>query len=348
MAVGELSAPARAVRCPICEGEAAVAEQPVTGYQEPDTFRVAHCPVCDTAFVTGEGIDPDPLYERIYTQVERVPGYERYARHARAVLHARDPLGYLADAEDIYWSVARHLATRGGAPPRVIEVGSGMGYLTYALSRRGIDVLGVDLSQAAVARARDAYGPMYECADVADLARERSSRYDLAILNELLEHVHDPAGVLAAVGQILAPGGEILVTTPDKGYYPPGSLWETELPPIHLWWFSQSSLRFLARKLGWQVRFLDFAEYNRTHYALPPRGAATTCDRAPVLAADGRVRAGQAVTSSAHRLVALSRRLGVTGAVRALQARVATAAAGANRPRPTVCAIFTRDGARPG
>jgi SAM-dependent methyltransferase len=299
---------------------------------------VAHCSTCDTAFVTGPA-DPGPVYERIYAQVERVPGYARYARHAREALRARDPLGYLAGAEDVYWAVARHLAEReraGGARPRVLEVGSGMGYLTYALARRGYPVLGVDLSRAAVERARAAYGDLYQCGDVSGLAGG-DARYDLAVMNELIEHVRDPAAVLRAVAGVLAPGGEILVTTPDKGYHPPGSLWDTELPPVHLWWFSEPSLRFLARGLGWGVRLLDFAEYNRSRYAVPPGSA----PRAPVLDAAGRVRGGGRAAGVAARLVEVTRRAGVVRGVRALQARLATAAAGAHRRRPTLCAIFT-------
>ncbi|HEX8203770.1 MAG TPA: methyltransferase domain-containing protein [Isosphaeraceae bacterium] len=334
--------------CPLCGATARLAPESLPGYQEPATFDLATCATCDVAFIPASDVDPGPLYERIYAQVECIPGYERYHRYSRGVLKAKDPLHYLAQAEDMYWAVAEYLAGAGAErAPRIIEVGSGIGYLTYALARRGFDVTGIDLAESAVTRARRAYGDLYECADVADLARAASRRYDLVIMTEVIEHVADPEGLLAALGPILSPGGEILVTTPDKSYYPPDAVWETEPPPVHLWWFSETALRFLARRVGYRVRTLDFGRYNRSHYCLPPPvGNRAAPPRPPVLDVEGNVREDRAVSGEGSRLRSLARDLGVTGVVRSLQARLATAMVGPHRRRPTLCAIFSKDPAR--
>ncbi|MGC1442129.1 MAG: hypothetical protein WA888_16095, partial [Burkholderiaceae bacterium] len=55
--------------------------------------------------------------------------------------------------------------------------------------------------------------------------------------------------------------GVILITTPNKSYYPPSSIWQTESPPVHLWWFSETSLRIIAKKVGMRARLWDFSPY---------------------------------------------------------------------------------------
>jgi SAM-dependent methyltransferase len=331
------------VTCPVCGGAAALRSLGFTGYQEPARFDVGACSTCDTAFVHPTAVDPGPLYDLIYAQADRIPGYARYLRYADGVLRSPDPLRYLADSEDMYWAVDRYLAGRDDRDRvRLLEVGSGLGYLTYALARRGYDVKGIDLSAVAVERARQTYGARYEQADVAVLAGRAPERFDVVIMTELIEHVPDPAGMLRVVEGVLSAGGEIVVTSPDKAYFPADRVWETELPPVHLWWFSEASMRFLARRLGFAIRFVDLSDCNRTHYCLPPRERPRPGGRPAVLGADGTVRGCYAESWARKRIRSLSGSLGVTRAVRSLQARLSTSIAGPYRRRPTLCAVFSR------
>jgi hypothetical protein len=97
-------------------------------------------------------------------------------------------------------------------------------------------------------------------------------------------------------------------------------------------------MRFLARRLGLAIRFVDLSEYNRTHFCVPPRGQ----PRPSVLGADGSVRACYVESWARKRLRSLSRDLGVTRAVRTLQARLSTSLIGPVRRRPILCAVFSR------
>jgi len=250
--------------CALCGAVASRAYAGHPGYQLPSRYDIWACRRCDTKFADPLAAD-ERVYDLVYRNIDHVRGYARYARYARTVTHRRDPLGYLADEEDSYWAIAEFLRERSRAPDRMIEIGSGLGYLTYAISRRGYNIRGVDISEVAVADARRRFGDLYECGDLCAMASERAGRYDAVLMTELIEHVSAVEAFVAAALRLVRSGGDVVITTPNKSPSPPHVLWDTDAPPVHLWWFSETSMRFLAERLGAKVRFIDFAPYNRTH-----------------------------------------------------------------------------------
>ncbi|MGN6512365.1 MAG: class I SAM-dependent methyltransferase [Lysobacteraceae bacterium] len=104
---------------------------------------------------------------------------------------------------------------------RLLEVGSGVGAQTEILLRRFPDlhVTGVDLSQTQLDAAAHRLGAMpwfadryaLRQADATDLPFEPRS-FDGAFLCWVLEHVPEPARVLAEVRRVLAPGAPVYVT----------------------------------------------------------------------------------------------------------------------------------------
>jgi len=249
--------------CPLCGNRVESLHSAQPGYRLDLTYEIRHCPVCDTSFAHPLEVDSS-IYDAIYAHASEIPGYDRYAEYAKAVLEVADPLGHLAGAEDVYWSIRSCLEqVRPGA--RILDVGSGLGYLTYALAKSGHDVTGIDISTVAVANANQRYGPYYQEADLADWSVRKAGEFDLVVMAELLEHIPDPAGFLDLTVKLLRPGGRLVVTTPNKSYFPAQTLWETEAPPVHLWWFSESSMRALAKRMGLGITFVDFAPFNRLH-----------------------------------------------------------------------------------
>jgi len=107
---------------------------------------------------------------------------------------------------------------------RVLDAACGEGYGAALLARGGAAaVTAVDVSSEALAHARARYGHLpnlaFEQADVADLSRFPTAAFDLVVSFETLEHVEAQDAMLEGFRRLLAPGGLLLVSTPDRRQY---------------------------------------------------------------------------------------------------------------------------------
>ena len=104
---------------------------------------------------------------------------------------------------------------------QVLDVGCGGGILSEAMARSGARVIGIDLSQAVldVAELHALEGKLaieYRAIAAEELAAARPGSFDLVTCMEMLEHVPDPAAVLAALGSLVKPGGHVIVSTLNR------------------------------------------------------------------------------------------------------------------------------------
>ena len=283
------------VNCPLCGAPARSVNPHHPGYQAPDTFAIHACHYCDLQFAWPMAITPG-IYENIYRQAERLPGYESYAKFAAEVARAADPLAWLARQAPGYWFLRDAMLARvPTSAETVIEMGSGLGYTTAALRAAGYAATGLDLSADAVAKAAARFGPHYAQADVTRYAAERPASADAVVMMEVIEHLTDPTAMLRALAALLKPSGKLLMTTPNKSVYTEQDYWQTDNPPVHLWWFSETSVRRLAQSAGLDVELWDFRRYHdpraRVEAARPPAPM-----KPAFLAADGAVIASVAAS----------------------------------------------------
>ncbi|MFN8051407.1 MAG: class I SAM-dependent methyltransferase [Acidimicrobiales bacterium] len=272
--------------CTLCGAAPLTVVGVVPGYLAGRSYTVLECDGCGSQAVPADTVVPDGLYDAIYRNAERLPGYARYGRYADAVASVRDPLYYLSHSEDVYWAVATVLAERrrAGLGTTVVDVGSGLGYLTAALRGAGYEAWGLDLSEEAVARANRRFGDWYRQGDAMDVADATNIRPDVIVALELIEHVHEPVGLLAAMASQVADGGEVIVSTPNRTRLPSDRLYETDAPPVHLRWITEPGLRELGRRASCSVDLVDFTAFNRM-MARPsgvPVGRPATRDVAPL------------------------------------------------------------------
>jgi len=247
--------------CPICLGAARVRYEGLPGFACGLAYDIAECASCGTSFAI-DAAPPDWLYAKIYEHPERVGGYHRYEQFAAAVEASRSPLRTLMDCEDVYFavgSILHELQTPAGA--RVLEIGCGLGYLTYALSRAGFAAEGWDLSPTAIAAAIKRFGPHYAVRD-ANRSDAFGGTFDVVIFTSFIEHITDPIGFVAAARTLLAPGGAIVLTTDNKSFFDPAPVWHSDLPPVHLWWFTERGVATIAQRNGLGAAFFDFTDYN--------------------------------------------------------------------------------------
>jgi SAM-dependent methyltransferase len=224
--------------------------------------------------MTAEPRRADPaVYDAIYAVPGGAPGYDRYFQLARGVKRTRNAMQYLASRQDALWGVERALRAHGAK--RILEVGCGLGYLTYALRQSGYDATGIDISQEAVAFARQSYGDYFSTESLESHLANSNAVYDAIVMVELIEHLEEPIELLEKTLPLLKPGGRIVLTTPNRTYLGYDESWATDLPPVHLWWFSEESVRAIGDRLNCSVNFTDFREYNqrypifRAYRALP-------------------------------------------------------------------------------
>jgi SAM-dependent methyltransferase len=275
-------------------------------------------------------VDPR-VYDAIYAVPGGAPGYDRYFQYARRILRVKDPLRYLTSRVDAAWGVDRVL--RKYRARSVLEAGCGLGYLTYALDRGGYEVLGVDVSQEAVAKATRAYGDLYKAESIESYARTSETTFDAIVMVEVIEHLEDPVTAVQAAVRLLSPGGSLILTTPNRTYYGHDEVWSTDLPPVHLWWFSEKSIEVLAARTGCTAEFLDFADYNARFPVLHAFRAA----HAAVLDSTGRVLRRE------NPLMSFARRAGLVHEGYWLASRAAGLfARGASSSRPTMVAVLRR------
>ena len=103
----------------------------------------------------------------------------------------------------------------------ILDVGCGGGILSESMARRGARVLGIDLSrpvlEVAELHALEAGVTLeYRSAAAEELALERPAAFDAVTCMEMLEHVPEPATALAALGALVKPGGDVIVSTLNR------------------------------------------------------------------------------------------------------------------------------------
>lgn len=104
---------------------------------------------------------------------------------------------------------------------RVVDVGCGGGILTEGLAKAGVDALGVDLSEDLLDIA-DLHGletgvnASYRKISAEQLAEEQPAGFDHVTCMEMLEHVPDPASIIAACATLVKPGGMVFFSTLNR------------------------------------------------------------------------------------------------------------------------------------
>ncbi len=104
---------------------------------------------------------------------------------------------------------------------RVLDIGCGAGYGSAELARAARSVVACDLADQAVSYAQAHFAAanirfLRASATALPLA---DAAIDLAVAFEVIEHIEDWRGLIEEARRVLAPGGQFIVSTPNRDYY---------------------------------------------------------------------------------------------------------------------------------
>ena len=251
-------------KCIVCGADSKLKHRNYPGFKEPDTFDIYHCRNCNTSFPFPVKEDFYKLYDLIYENKSEIKGYKRYFHYSKEVKLKKDPFRYLAFQESPYYGVWKTLKnTINPGVTKVLEVGSGLGYLTYSLKKAGFDVIGIDISEKVVAQASLEFGENYKCLDIFEYAKNPPNLYDYIVLTEVIEHVPNPIDFIRTLLSLLCENGKLIVSTPNKGLYAQRAIWGSDMPPVHLSWLSEKSMRVISDITQSKVSFINFEDFYR-------------------------------------------------------------------------------------
>lgn len=231
----------------------------------------APCEICGAA-------SPEPVAWRrdlflggdtIYT-MNRCPGcgvVYQYPRPSAATIHLLYPseeypeyvaglhtVGRLRRAVRRYGLRKRcRRVTRYVDGGRMVDVGCSTGDFIWEMSRQpGWAALGIDISLAAVAYARDQLG-VTGAVGVLNAAPLPDGSLDAITMWNVFEHVYDPRTVIAEAARLLRPGGVLVITHPnldslDRRLF--GHTWIGYELPRHIYLYPSELLRALMAEYG--------------------------------------------------------------------------------------------------
>ena len=273
-----------AAGCPVCGSRQAVDElrelADTTFGSAPGLWRLQRCAQCGCAYLNPRpsaatlglaygnyythATAAAPTLAAPYAMFKRAVANSFRNRYFGAAMKPALPGGWLFTsmmrqrARELRMD-ARGLDQQRGEGGRLLDVGCGNGkFLVFARSA-GWEGYGVEMD-AAACEAAGALGVPVIGSDVAGLDASYESFFDIITLSHVIEHVHDPVGMLVQCRALLKPGGVLWLETPNidsVGYETFGRYWRGLEVPRHLVLFGVSSLRLAMERAAFSgLQFL--------------------------------------------------------------------------------------------
>ncbi len=164
--------------------------------------------------------------------------------------------------------IARYVFASTFAPSKsVLDIACGEGYGARTLIEAGAkSYVGVDLNADLVAHARQTYAFPQASFELGDLRTYRAkSNPDLITCFETIEHVGAYREALANLFTLLAPGGLLLISSPNRPITSPSAITLEDKPDneFHIQEFTPVELRMALTAAGFRVRPQVYGQRSR-------------------------------------------------------------------------------------
>ena len=223
------------------------------------TWCLSGCPACGLVWLNPQ---PRPeeiwkAYRRYYTHADedpanriptRAPFFRRKIRRLYRWLLRR--LGVM-EARDQIVGLFLQSIPKGA----LLEIGCGSGARLAELAGQGWQVVGQDVDAESAQHALTRHGITVHVGALGGL-NFGNEAFDCILMNHVLEHLHDPVGVLRECHRILRPGGRLVAVTPNVaslGARTFGAHWRGIESPRHIHMFQSRTLAAVASMAGFNV-----------------------------------------------------------------------------------------------
>lgn len=217
-----------------------VKDHSITG----ETFALWRCAGCDFLFTQ----DPPSAEEagRYYQGEEYISHSDNQEGVVNKLYHK---------ARDYMLGQKFRLVDRTTAGKRLLDYGTGTGYFTDFMNRKGYAAEGIEIDPAARRYGAEKFGIVVRAPE-ALFSELQPDSFDVITLWHVLEHLYDPQRYLDRFRTLLSAKGKLIVAVPNhkskdaKAY---GSDWAAYDVPRHLWHFSPATMRKMMKKAGFRV-----------------------------------------------------------------------------------------------
>jgi 2-polyprenyl-3-methyl-5-hydroxy-6-metoxy-1,4-benzoquinol methylase len=222
--------------CPACG---------TTGIYSFRKFGFSHniCPKCSTLFCSPRPVDS--LISLYYTTYHAP---ELWTRLLLKADQQRKTLQHTPRVEKIVSIIRSKGLGKGGT---ALDLGAGSGAFATCLKNTGYfeDIITLDISDSCVSACKNS-GLTARKGSIADI---ESESLDLICMNDLIEHVFNPADLLADCRRALNTNGFLAIATPNGEGFDFKILRENTkniTPPEHLNYFNPQSMKILLLNAG--------------------------------------------------------------------------------------------------
>lgn len=216
-----------------------------------EIYSVVRCRQCELVMVNPQP-DEDtlkPYYEESYFDKRTDRGYDNYfSDEIKKQINSI----YFKNLYDLGF-LSFESVTLSGPRPNCLDIGCAAGYFVELMQERGWNAEGIEISKKAAAYGIEKLNLKIHNSDflLTDLHKE----YDLITLWASIEHLRKPHEVMAKASSSLRRGGRMILSTCRYGILArmQGPSWRYMNVPEHLFYFSISNMKHLAKKSGFRI-----------------------------------------------------------------------------------------------
>ncbi|MGQ3330847.1 class I SAM-dependent methyltransferase [Halorubrum sp. FL23] len=138
---------------------------------------------------------------------------------------------------------------------QIIEIGSGFGALGKLLTNNSYDYLGFEPDEGRANIAADGGVPVQSSVFGPS---EISGSVDAVVIDNVLEHVHDPQSIIDDAANVLSDTGHLIIVVPNRydirRLHPGWSRSHFWIPPAHINFFRWTDLKAMCSSAGVSIR----------------------------------------------------------------------------------------------